>query len=103
MPVSSTRNSSIDPALFFTPEDVIDLRSETRDPNDEEPTEYDPGLDDIDTPTGEGESTSLATPGSLNVVEQSARVSSDGRTLIDVVFEVEDILGALTYELRLAK
>lgn len=103
--MATSRNSSIDPALFFIPPDVIDFRSQTRDPNADEPTEYDPGLDDtdsgVDVPDDGG--IDLATPSWMNVVSQTPRSSSDGRTVVDVVIEVEDVLGALTYEVRVTR
>ena len=103
--MATSRSTSIDPTLFFIPPDVIDFRSQTRDPNADEPTEYDPGLDDTDgeVDVPDDGSDDLATPSWLNVVSQTARSSSDGRTVVDVVVEVEDILGALTYEVRVTR
>lgn len=42
----------------------------------------------------------LEAPGSLEVVSQTVRTAPDGRQVVDLVIEVEDVDGALNYELR---
>lgn len=44
----------------------------------------------------------LDAPSSLVIVEQKYRTASDGRQVVDVIIEVEDVDGALNYEFRVA-
>jgi hypothetical protein len=42
----------------------------------------------------------LDAPDSYEVISQTVRTGSDGRQLVDVVIEVEDVDGAINYEVR---
>lgn len=111
-PLVRIKNAVIDPAIFFVPEDVVDLRTETRDPNSEEPADQG-GDASLVASTGDttlslmedapSEGSSLSTPQSLTVVQHTTRVAPDGRSVVDVVCEVESVPGALTYEVRITK
>lgn len=45
----------------------------------------------------------LPAPESIYVISQTIRTSSDGTQVVDVEIEVEDVPGALNYEIRLTK
>lgn len=72
------------------PEAVIDIQEETLSDDDSE----------LDEPFIEQE---LDAPSSLTIVSQTVRTAPDGRQVVDIVIEVEDIPGALNYELRVTK
>lgn len=103
--------------VFFLPDGVIDVRVKERNERivgDGTEIDFEFDADDV---TGEdaqkdddfgGEEdespgASLKAPSWLVVVEQIVRVAPDGRTTVDVTLEVENIPGALNYEVRLAK
>lgn len=44
----------------------------------------------------------LSPPDNLYVVDQVFRRAADGRTVVDLVFEVDDVDGAMEYEIRRA-
>lgn len=44
----------------------------------------------------------LGVPSYFTVISQSVRTATDGRTVIDVVIDVEEIAGAINYEVRIA-
>jgi len=44
----------------------------------------------------------LQPPENITIVEQIVRKASDGRSLVDLVIEVEDMPGATEYEVRTA-
>lgn len=71
-----------------TPEDILeDSQFETSDEELEDLNE------DFSTDI-------LDPPGSLEIVSQTVRTAPDGRQVVDIVIEVEDIDGALNYEIR---
>lgn len=45
-------------------------------------------------------STGLQPPDTVTIIEQVFRKGADGRTVVDLVIEVEDVPGAQTYEVR---
>lgn len=101
----------INPELFFVPDDVIDVRGGTGETNPDIPEQPEPDtivyFDDVDFDAEEDASnpsdvSALQTPQWLTVVEQSVRIAPDGRSLVDITFEVEEVAGALDYELRVA-
>ncbi len=49
------------------------------------------------------ESDALRPPESIQIVEQIVKRSSDGKIIVDLVIEVEDVIGANKYEYRLSK
>jgi len=110
MAIHSRPPVEIDPALFFVPDDVIDVRAQGSDNPDivEQPqytdnpddAEYeDPSLDD----SNPSDVNVIQTPQWLSIISQTVRIGSDGRTVIDVLLETEDVMGAEDYELRTTK
>lgn len=109
---------------FFVPPDVIDVRvADTSDPSQEDGVTYDDVIDAddvlvdgsdtddggiIDTPNvptdddGEGAEV-LPTPQWMNIIDQQVRISPDGRAVVDVVIELEDVTGATEYDVRITK
>lgn len=107
-------NVEINPVLFFVPDDVIDVRASTGEdyPDiSEEPIDIDPDtiVEYVDPEDFEADSSNpdenetLQTPQWLIVSSQTVRIGADGRTVVDVVLEVEDVPGAEDYELRVTK
>lgn len=45
----------------------------------------------------------LGVPGSFVIISQSVRTAPDGRQVVDVVIDVEEIPGAVKYEVRTTK
>lgn len=45
----------------------------------------------------------LAVPDGFSIAEQSVRTGPDGTQVVDVIIEVDDIDGAVNYEVRLTK
>lgn len=101
----------INPELFFVPEDVIDVRAGTGETNPEIPaqpvSETEFNLDEVDIDSDileDGDfDASMQTPQWLSVISQTVRVSPDGRSVVDITFEVEDVPGAVDYELRVSQ
>lgn len=106
---------------FFVPDNIIGVRmadeDETlsNDPNDES---LDTQVDDIYDENASGDSLddgasysddvtddpqALNTPTGLIIVSQTPRIGSDGRTVVDVVFDVSDVAGATDYEIRVTR
>lgn len=100
----------INPAYFFVPDDVIDVRSGTAEsyPDiDSEPAEFEFDLAEVLDSELDGSNpdsiATLQTPQWLTIVDQQVRVAPDGRSVVDVYFECEDVPGAIDYQLRVAK
>lgn len=97
---------SIDPALFFVPEDVIDVRASTG-PHDDISSEPVPDIDDNEDQTPDESNPdsdiALQTPQWIQIASQVVRIGADGRTVVDVTLEVEEVAGAEDYELRVTK
>lgn len=109
----------LDPT-FFLPPDVVDVRvGNTSDPAEEDGVTYDDivDVDDViisdddlanpgpEVPTdddGEGAEL-LPTPQWMNIIDQQVRIAPDGRAVVDVVIELEDITGATEYDVRMTK
>lgn len=102
----------IDPA-FFLPSDVVGvIISETSTPSEKEEDEIleaqltdetnsgDAG-ENVASPTGTDDA--LYPPSWFTVISQTNRISTDGRSVVDVVVELETIPGSINYELRLTK
>lgn len=99
----------INPAFFFVPEDVIDVRAGSGEDSEDFPVVYqeEDNLDadevdvvydeDISNPDSVG---TVQTPMWLVVADQQVRIAPDGRSVIDVTFEVEEVAGAVDYQLR---
>lgn len=107
--------------VFFLPPDVIDVRvGDTSDPTEEDGVTYDDvveaddvivdGSDDsvVDTPNipidddGEG-AEALPTPQWMTIIDQQVRIAPDGKAVVDVVIELEDVTGATEYDIRMTK
>ena len=60
---------------------------------------------DGETLPTEGQPTTnyLQAPNTMSIVSQTVKVAPDGRFVVDVVIEVEDVPGAANYEVRLSK
>ena len=86
--------------IRLTPQDGIVLDT----PENDATTADMLGLEDDET--GEGEDAAddiLDPPGSMEIISQTVRTAPDGRQVIDVVIEVEDIAAATDYEIRVTK
>ena len=59
----------------------------------------------VEDPYGSGstDTTTLYPPNSVAVVSQTVRVVSGGTQVVDVVLEVEDVQGAASFEVKVAK
>lgn len=106
------KDVAIDPAFFFVPEDVVDVRAGSGDDPDpslqvEENWTEDAAdtiaLEDATTIEDVAAALGIETPQSLTIVSQEVRVAPDGRSLVDIVLDVEDVPGASNYELRVTK
>jgi hypothetical protein len=116
--VTATQPIEIDPN-FFLPPNVVDMRyinledagdsATTRDDDgDIVPVNYDNsdyyGSEEESAEAGTGAvSPFISPPDTVVVVSQQARVTSDGRTVIDVTLDVQDVPGAVNYDVRLTK
>lgn len=77
--------------VVFTDEtNQIDIQTQT-DEDDNSDLDEDGG-DDGSTP-----------PNSIQIVQQTVRTAPDGRQVVDIVIEVEDVPGALNYDIRVTK
>lgn len=108
---------------FFLPPDVVDVRvADTSEPTEDDGVTYDDVIDadDVivdgsevdsgisDTPNiptdddGEG-AEMLPTPQWMNIIDQQVRIAPDGKAVVDVVIELEDVTGAAEYDVRITK
>lgn len=98
---------------FFLPPGVVDARyindedtAGLYDNNDPTGTDSDTTevVDDstTDTPIVETPNT-IQPPANITIVSQTVRAVADGRYVVDVVIDVEDVPGISTYETRLTK
>lgn len=61
-------------------------------------------LDDDDSELDEDEvGDELGVPGTFEIVEQTVRTAPDGTQVVDIVIDVEEVEGAVKYEVRIAK
>lgn len=116
--VIRTPEVTVDPRLFL-PDGIIDMTTKSPEIDPDAPTAfpastgedleivdgeviYDEGTD---TSTGEGgfENDTLPTPQYILVLNQVIRIAPDGKALVDVTIDVEDIPGITNYEVRVAK
>jgi hypothetical protein len=109
---------TVDPRLFV-PDGVIDLKKTTPETDTENPGDVLDNLDVLDGDTTDSaavlydtvdtaasvgaENDMLPTPQGFVVVLQTVRFAPDGRAVVDVVVEVEDVPGITNYELRVNK
>lgn len=73
-----------------TPNADIDIQTETL--SDEESELNEDYIED-----------ELAVPGTFEIISQTVRTAPDGSQVIDVVIEVEEVDGAVKYEVRITK
>lgn len=109
----------IDPN-FFLPPTVVDMRYRNLEDADDSTTTRSPDTgevvsveyDDIsfnelvsdnDPFENETVSTFIAPPDYANVVSQQVRVASDGKFVVDIILDVEDVPNVVQYDVRLTK
>ena len=106
--------------LFFVPPDVVDVRVGVDDDLVEDDSiTYDDVIESDDVITsdssladsapsvpedddGEGVEV-LPTPQWMNIIDQQVRIAPDGKAVVDVVIELEDVSGATEYDVRVTK
>ncbi len=106
--------------VFFIPPDVVDIRvADTTDPSEENDITYDDIIDaddvlsDTDLATNSGPESFadedgeggevLPTPQWMTIIDQQVRIAPDGKAVIDVVIELEDVSGTTEYDVRITK
>ncbi len=101
--------------LFFIPPGVVDVRTGTGDVTDEDGSSFDDVSDlqvidvddaitDPDLVDGDSDGTEApATPQWMSIIGQEVRIATDGRAVVDVVIELEDVTGASEYDIRVTK
>jgi hypothetical protein len=106
-----TPEVTVDPRLFV-PEGVIDMNAKSPEIDPDNPVDVPVELIDevgeiiSDAPAdniSNLEDFTLPTPNSVTVVEQTMRFGPDGRAVVDVVIEVEDVPGISNYDVRTTK
>lgn len=116
--VKITTPVTIDPN-FFLPPNVVDMRYANQEDASDSVTTRSPDTGEIVSvdydvidysDTGETDATDeepvntlLSPPDYVTVVSQQVRVTSDGRFVVDVILDVEDINGVVQYDVRLTK
>lgn len=113
--VKQVQPVEIDPN-FFLPPNVVDMRyADIDEADDSATTRSDTGevvsvnYDEVDysdliTDPGTGTVPPLLfPPDSVTLVSQQVRVTDDGRFVVDVILEVEDIPGVINFDVRTAK
>lgn len=106
--------------VFFIPPDVIDIRvGDPTDPSEENDVTYDDiidvddnltdqdlatssGPEDIADEDGEGGEV-LPTPQWMTIIDQQVRIAPDGKAVVDVTIELEDVSGTTEYDVRVTK
>jgi hypothetical protein len=106
--------------VFFLPPDVVDVRvGSSTDSVDDDGVTYDdivnaddvlteedlavnPGPEVAIDDDGEGAEL-LPTPQWMTIIEQQVRIAPDGKAVVDVIIELEDISGATEYDVRMTK
>lgn len=68
----------------------IDIQSETLDDDD--------SIIDEDEPAD-----NLDVPGSFAIISQTIHTGADGTQVVDVVIDVEEVSGAISYDVRISK
>lgn len=101
--------------VFFMPPDVVDIKVGYEDTTQENiaNTTYSDIIDgqdatDFDVTSGQSTDTTESgetpmPPQFMNVVEQTVRIAPDGKSVVDVVVEFEDLLGNNEYDVRITK
>jgi hypothetical protein len=123
--MTSTKSVKNAPAIvldpnFFLPPNVVDMRYRTAEEENDSAVgrsdsgeivnvEYDDsgfselqeGVDENDE--NDSVSSFLSPPDYANVVSQTVRVTADGKFVVDVILDVEDVPGAVQYDVRITK
>lgn len=82
----------IDPRVYMPPVEGYEYEESSRVPfTDATPSRLEP-------PPGTGEG--LQPPSNVTIVEQIFRKDAAGKTVVDLIIEVEDMPGATEYEIR---
>lgn len=110
MTTYSKLKTTVDPR-FFLPEGIIDARPANQDEtkayrNPEFIVEQEPeSLNSLEIASGAepGTASVLSAPNFINIVSQVVRFTSDGSQVVDVTIEVEDVIGAENYDIRMTK
>lgn len=106
--------------VFFLPPDVVDVRvGDSYKLSEDDGVTYDDVVDSdgvlsdedlavesgsVDTVDEDGEGGEvLPTPQWMTIIEQQVRISTDGKAVIDVVIELEDVSGTTEYDIRVTK
>jgi hypothetical protein len=113
--IKQTPPTSLDPN-FFLPPDVIDMRYVELDTEDSRVGYTEDGelvgylYDDATTAEFEefgqgdtGASSLLSPPDSVTVLAQEVRVTQDGRFVVDVIIEVPDMQGIISFDQSISK
>jgi len=103
------QNEPINP-VFFIPDGVDDLAytndapiTVTPDDIDENEFEVDIDIDNSDPSESDDPGDSLETPQVLDVFSQTIRMASAGNEVVDVVFDITEVMGVSNYEIRVVK
>lgn len=95
--------------VFFIPDGVDDLQySDTSvvlapDEVDENEFDVDIDVDTSDTSESPDDGDELEVPQILDIFSQTIHVDSTGKEVVDVVFDVTEVFGVTSYELRVVK
>ena len=113
--IKQTPPTTLDPN-FFLPPDVIDMRYVDLDTQDTSIGYTEDGeivgflYEDATTAEFEeivegdtGSSSLLSPPDSVTVLAQEVRVTSDGRFVVDVIIEVPDMPGIVSFDQSISK
>lgn len=94
---------------FFAPPGVVDVRYINDDETDGlyvDDSEGDvSGVDAevLDDPVVDSQPGGLEPPANITIVSQTVKVAADGKFVVDVVIDVDDMPGVSSYETRLTK
>lgn len=91
---------------FYVPPELKNVTrkkpaNETIVPNLEQGQSADFAFDDAFSSDEEGFEDELEVPGSIEIISQTVRTAPDGRQVVDVIIDVEDVSGVLKYDIRI--
>lgn len=115
-----TKPPVIIPNVFAAPDFLLDVKQEgstDADGSDEAAGSTTAGADSTDTAVSydinltqvDTDAVTVSSPALLNpptnisVFSQTVRFTSDGRAVVDVLLDIDDVPGALTYDVRVTK
>jgi hypothetical protein len=111
---SANQPVSIDPN-FFLPPNVVDMRyvdiegEDTSTQRDDDGEIVGTNYDDVaiydfeQFPTTDSASSLLSPPDTVTFVSQTVRVAADGKFVVDLIIDVEDVPGVVRYDVSLSK